>query len=550
MKLKFALYALLLSLSLMAQKKKQPNFLIISCEDISPYLSFYGDKTAHTPNLDKLAEKSLVFDNAFATVGVCAPSRSSIITGMYPVSIGTHNMRTGGDVQGWGNRTYKRSPKRKRIDQEGIPFGTYSVVAPPEVKCFTTLLRKEGYFCTNNKKTDYQFAAPLSSWDENGETAHFKNRDKNQPFCSVFNLVVTHESRIWLLAKDSLRVNPKKVPLHSYWPDNDIVRTDMARNYSNIEMMDSEAGKIIQELEDSGEYDNTYILFYSDHGGPLPRGKRAIYDSGLKIPFMVKLPKNKNNGRTDELISGVDIAPTILSLADIKVPEYMQGQAFLGKQKQVNRDYVFGSADRFDEDYDRIRCIRDKEHMLVFNYYLNQASYLDLEYRRGLPMMQKMLELRDAGKLNKIQMQWFNPKKVEIEFYDVNEDPEQVNNIASDPKYKNKIESMLAELARWQEEVKDKGSIPEATLIKMQWPDFKQPITKKPVIKKVGGKYQVNVVTEGADIVYRYSNSNENIKELDHWNVYQKELAKEKGKYLHIKASRIGYADSETVIIK
>lgn len=265
---------------------------------------------------------------------------------------------------------------------------------------------------------------------------------------------------------------------------------------------------------------------------------------------MIKYPKSIQKGRMDRLISLVDLAPTILSLAKINVPNYIQGKAFLGAENQKERDYVFGSADRFDEYYDRIRSIRDKEHLLVLNYYLNQPSYLDLEYRKDVPMMQNMLQLRDSGGLNEIQMKWFNPTKAEIEFYDDEADKDQVNNLANDPKYKSKIKKMLTELTKWQDEVQDKGGIAEAELLREQWPNFIQPKTKNPEVKNNEGTYYANAATPGADIVYRFSDSKKEIKEMDHWTIYQNGLPAEKGKFLHIKASRIGYADSETMVVK
>ena len=183
--LKFAFTYLILfhSISILAQDIERPNILWITCEDISPDLSFYGDSLAKTPNLDKLAKNSLIYDNAFATVGVCGPNRSAIITGMQPMSIGTMHMRTGRDINGWGNREYKPT---NRLDIEGEPIAEYSAVIPERIKCFTEYLRAEGYYCTNNPKTDYQFAAPISSWDDNGPAAHWRGRSNEQPFFSIF----------------------------------------------------------------------------------------------------------------------------------------------------------------------------------------------------------------------------------------------------------------------------------------------------------------------------------------------------------------------------
>ena len=251
--------------SLINAQDKKPNILWIVCEDISPILSFYGDTTAKTPNLDALANESLIYDNAFATTPVCGPSRSAIITGMLPSSIGTIHMRTGKDVQSWGKLAYKDTVKDHLgnlvKDLNGNLIREYSAVIPENVKCFTEYLRANGYYCTNNQKTDYQFAAPQSAWDENNAKAHWKNAPKNQPFFSVFNYGETHESRIWLNKDLHLTVNPNDVPLPDYYPDNEVIRNDLARLYSNIELLDVQIGKIIAELKKDGLYNNTIIFF-------------------------------------------------------------------------------------------------------------------------------------------------------------------------------------------------------------------------------------------------------------------------------------------------
>ncbi len=523
------------------------NFLFITNEDISPYLSFYGDSTAHTPNLDKLAKSSLIFDNAFTPVGVCAPSRSCIATGMYPISIGTHNMRTGQDYTGWGNRIYNDIGLK---DPAGNKVIQYAVVVPPEVKVFTKFLREAGYYCTNRFKTDMQFATPMSAFDENSQKAHYKHRKPDQPFFSIFNSLTTHESKIWVYAKDSLRIDPEKVKLPSYFPDNPIVRTDVARNYSNIELFDKEVGNLLDELKKEGLLDKTIIFYFSDHGGPLPRGKRAIYDSGLRSPFMIRFPKGLHKGRTDRLISFADIAPTVLSLAGIKPPDYIQGRAFLGKYEEKERNYVYGSRDRFDEIYDRVRSIRNKKYLLIRNYYTEIPRYHDIAYRKKIPMMRELLKLRDEKKLNKEQMLWFESPIPEYELYDVINDPEQVHNLSGKEEYQNIIKEMAVKLDSFLKAVDDKGKIPEGELLKKMWPGLKQPLTLEPEIDLRSGKYFLTGNTPGSDIVFRIDSVGTMIDERDHWNIYTHPIPVQRGKYLHIRSVRIGYADSKEIILK
>ena len=233
-----------------AAKETKPNIVWIVTEDISPTFSFYGDHTAKTPNLDALAKESMVYDNAFAVVGVCGPSRSAIITGMYPTSIGTMHMRTGKDIHSWGKRTYSKSANK--TDLEGGTIVEYSAVIPEEVKCYTEYLRAAGYYCTNNQKTDYQFAAPVTAWDENNSKAHWRNTPKDQPFFSVFNIGTTHESQLWKNSNLPLTVNPNDVSVPPYLPDNEATRNTIARHYSNVELMDAEVGAFIKQLKDDG----------------------------------------------------------------------------------------------------------------------------------------------------------------------------------------------------------------------------------------------------------------------------------------------------------
>jgi arylsulfatase A-like enzyme len=331
-------------LFLQAQQKSRPNILWITCEDISPFISAYGDKVVKTPNIDQLAKEGVRYTHVYTTAGVCAPSRSAIITGMYQTSIGTQHMRT------------LTPPQMAKY----MPVPAYSAVIPDYVKCFPEYLRKAGYYCTNNEKQDYQFIAPVTVWDENGPTASYRNRPADKPFFSVFNFMITHESQLFS-RKDSLLVDPNAVAVPPYYPDTKTVRQDMAHLFTHIEMMDQQVGELISMLKEDGLYDNTIIFFYSDHGGALPWMKREVLERGTHIPFIIRFPGAKTRGTTnEELISGVDFAPTVLSLAGVKIPSHMQGQAFLGAQKaKTPHKYVFAARDRMDTEYDRVRMVRD-----------------------------------------------------------------------------------------------------------------------------------------------------------------------------------------------
>ena len=541
-------FALLIIISLPAdaQKNGKPNILWITCEDISPTLSFYGDNTAKTPTLDKFASESLIYTNAFATVGVCAPSRSSIITGMYPISIGTHNMRTGTDYFSWGSRKYNEPSGAKDIQGNDVPL--YSAVIPPEVKCFTEYLREVGYYTSNNAKTDYQFASPVSAWDANGTQAHWKNREDGQPFFAVFNLGVTHESMIWRNKDKPLTVDPEAVPLPPYYPDNPNIRQDVARNYSNIELLDKQVAALLAEVEEAGLMDNTIIFFYSDHGGPLPRGKREHYDSGLKVPFLVRFPDGKTSSRVDELISFVDLAPTVLSLAGIPIPEHLQGNAFLGNQStDLHRDYVFGSGDRFDEYPDRIRTVRDKNFLYVKNFYPELPSYKDVSYRKNMNMMNTLLELRDEGNLQGPTAQWFAPDKRSEELYDVVADPHNMHNLINDPIHADKVTEMRGALDNWLIQVGDMGREPELQLVNEMWPGGTQPYTEPPIVVDMGKKIVASSTIEGASLVYLISEESMETNLDSGWQLYSEPVKVSKGQHAYFMAVRIGFRDSKVV---
>ena len=544
--LKYILFILIfLSNIILAQR---PNIVWITVEDISPTLSVYGDSTAKTPNIDRLASQSQIFTESFTTVGVCSPSRSSIITGMYPVSIGTHQMRTGKDVFGWGSRNYDGLSNAIDVNGDSIPL--HSVVTPQEVRCFTEYMRAEGYYCTNNSKTDYQFAAPVTAWDQNGDDAHWRNRDKNQPFFSVFNFDVTHESKMWLHRNKPLTVDPKNVPLPPYFPDTETVRNDVARNYSNIELLDSMVGDLIKELKSDKLLDNTYIFFFSDHGGPLPRGKRSHYESGLKVPMIIRNPYDISSRYNDDPISFVDLAPTMLSIAGIEIPDYIQGRAFMGDKKNpVPREYIFGSGDRFDETYDRVRSVISKDFVYVRNYHKDRPAYKDVLYRKNIDMTNEMLKLYNDNKLNADQKYWYRQSKTKEEFYVRSTDPYSLRNIIDDPGYTNEIKKHRLALKKWQKEIEDIGALPEKKHLSYMWPEGIQPQTQKPKVVVKEGLLNIESLTLGSSSAYIISDLDFQPGLDDGWKLYHQPVVVDKS-YLYVISTRLGFKDSDIVKIK
>ena len=379
----------------------RPNIVWIVAEDLSPIIPPFGDSTITTPTLSRLAAEGVRYSHLFSPSGVCAPSRAAIATGMYQNHIGAHHMRTGGNP---------------RFLPEGVI--PYEAMPPAGVKMHSEYLREAGYYVTNNAKEDYQFKKPVTAWNESSRQAHWKNRKPGQPFFAIFNLRITHESQVWARAKDSLWVpEDLDVPVPPYLPDNEIGQRDVRQVYSNIKQMDKQAGDILAELESEGLLDSTIVFWYSDHGGPLPRQKRLLYDSGMHVPMIIRFPGMERAGEIDdELISFIDLKPTILSLAGVEPPAYVDGRAFLGEHASPEeRTYVHGAADRFDEEYDMIRAVRDHRFKYMRNFQTEKPYYLPVAYREQMPIMQELLRMRDAGELNEYQAQWFRQTKEEEE---------------------------------------------------------------------------------------------------------------------------------------
>ena len=504
---------------------EKPNILWITCEDQMPILGCYGDPVAITPNLDRLASQGVRFNNAFSTAGVCAPSRSTIITGMYQTSIGTHHMRT------LGSAAFR-------------PVPSYSAVLPEYVKCYSEILRKNGYYCTNNVKQDYQFIPPVTAWDESSNSAHWKNRPPGKPFFAIFNITVCHESGMWLNKDHPLRVNPAEVTVPPYYPDNEVIRNEIARNYSNLFEMDSIAGTFLEELETAGLLENTVIFFYSDHGGPLPRQKREIYDTGLKLPLIIRFPDQQMAGEiVDEMVSFVDFAPTLLSLANIPVPGYMQGQAFLGSQQTAPRKYIYAARDRLDDDYDMVRGIRDRHFKFFRNFQPEKPYIMDIKYRMQMDLMQELIRAHEAGELNEIQELWFAQTKPEEELYDLDADPYELNNLINDPEYQDKADELRKALADWMEDIGDMGLIPETEMISAWWDgQDSPPITDTPTATVSNGKVSITCATPGASIGYKIVKEG---TEPESWEVYTDPFDLEGDVTLLFLAHRIGYEPSE-----
>ena len=326
----------------------RPNILWITTEDMSPALGAYGDAQARTPNLDRLAEQGILYRRAYASAPICAPARSTLITGIHASSLGTQHLRS-------------------------------AVELPEFIRTLPEYLRAHGYYTTNNSKTDYNFS-PEGRWDESGSQAHWRNRPEGRPFFSVFNYGTTHEGRANRDAPEELaelveRHDPADAELPPYYPDTPEMRRIWAQNYDLITRMDQQVGALLQQLEADGLTEETIVFFFSDHGHGLPRYKRWLYDTGLRVPLIIRFPEayaglapQRAGTSTDRLVSFLDFAPTVLSLTGVPIPATMQGHPFLGPDTAPPRDYVFTTRDRADDIYDLSRAAIDDRYIYIRNY--------------------------------------------------------------------------------------------------------------------------------------------------------------------------------------
>jgi len=424
-----------------AQAAEQlPNILWITSEDHGPHLGCYGDRFASTPNVDALAAKGMRYAHAWSNAPVCAPARTTLISGMYPPSTGSEHMR--------------------------------SLVAYPRGKqMFPQLLRQAGYYVTNNAKEDYNLEQPGEVWNESSSKAHWQKRAAGQPFFAVFNSEKSHESRIRIRPHTPVH-DPAKVRIPAYHPDTPEVREDWAQYYDVVSEADADAGNRLKELADAGLAEETIVFYYADHGSGMPRSKRWPYNSGLQMPLIVYIPEKfkhlappeyKAGGESTRVVSFVDFAPTVLSLAGLKPPAWMQGHAFMGRHQEPPQPYVYGFRGRMDERYDMVRSVTDGRYVYIRNYmpHLIYGQYLD--YMFQTPTTRVWRQLYDEGKLKPPQT-YFWEKKPPEELYDLQNDRDEVRNLAASPQHQEVLKKLRAAQASLALKIRDVGFLPESEL--------------------------------------------------------------------------------------
>ncbi len=434
-----AFFLLALGSTLPAASK--PNILWLTSEDHGPEMGCYGDKNARTPNIDALAGRGMLFKRAWSNAPVCAPARSVIISGLHTSSSGGQHMRS------------------------MIPL-------PQELKLYPQYLREAGYYCTNNNKEDYNLRKPADLWNESSGAAHWKKRAAGQPFFAVFNSTKSHESQIRTRPHRQI-ADPAKMRVPAYHPDTPEVRQDWAQYYDKVSEADADAGKHLQEIETAGLAADTIVFYYGDHGSGMPRSKRWPSNSGLHVPLVVFFPEKWKHlapkeyaagGRSDRMVSFVDFAPTLLSIAGIQPPAWMQGHAFAGPHQSQPQPFLFGERGRMDERMDLVRSVTDGRYVYLRNYFphVSQAQHVDYQFQT--PTTRVWSALFDAGKTNEAQSIFWRVPKAPEELYDLQNDPDEVRNLAGSNEHSAVLEKLRQAHRGHLAAIRDVCFLPESEL--------------------------------------------------------------------------------------
>ena len=419
----------------------RPNILWLTSEDHGPEMGCYGDRLARTPNVDALAARGMLFKKAWSTAPVCAPSRTAIISGLYPSSSGGLHMRS----------------------MVSLPAGT---------KLYPQFLREAGYYCANNSKTDYNLREPGKVWDDSSSKASWKNRGPGQPFFAIFNSTKSHESQIRTRPHQQV-TKPAAIRVPAYHPDTPEVREDWAQYYDKVSEADADAGVRLKELADAGLSEDTIVFYYGDHGSGMSRSKRWPGNSGLHVPMVVYFPEKWRHlapneyaagGQSDRLVSFVDLAPTVLSIAGIKPPEWMQGHAFAGPHQREPQPFLFGERGRMDESFDLVRSVTDGRYVYLRNFLPHVSQGQRVAYQFETPSTRVWHQRFVAGQTTESQSIFWRTPKASEELYDLQSDRDEVRNLANSPEHQAVLRKLRAAHRRHLLEVKDVCLLPESEL--------------------------------------------------------------------------------------
>ncbi|WP_221583506.1 sulfatase [Microbacterium sp. G2-8] len=534
-----------------------PNIVWISTHDINPHLGAYeglwpdADQPS-TPRIDALAHAGVRFDQAFAAAPVCAPARSAIMTGCYPISIGTMHMRT-------------------------------KAVPPEEVGLVSETFRAAGYYTSNNWFTDFQVETPPTAFDDCSPNAHWRNRPDGAPFFASFHSLITHESRIYGdgpyaaetadLADDE-RVDPAQTSFPPYHPDTEPFRTAWARYYDLITAMDAWVGRILDELEEDGLTEDTLVVFWSDHGASFPRAKRWANEAGLRVPLIARWPGRIPAGTArDEVVQTMDLAPTMLAAAGLEVPEHMHGTPLFDSAGAglPAAPYAFGARDRMDAQEDAVRTVRDARFRYTLNLHPDRSGmqynyypdHLDTwaELRRLVHEEGQRLSLGEVPSvLTDLQRSIVAVPRPPEELYDIQTDPHETTNLIGEPAYRDVRDRLRRALDEWRDTHGDLGVDSEVALLERWRPGGSPRATASPEVHTTGGAVTVTCTTPGASIGWTATppgavRERTNIEEQSgsprqdgrHWNLYTAPFSPPEGSDIWVGAWRLGYAPSEEI---
>ncbi len=435
-----ALFGAVLTATTLVAESARPNILWLTTEDNGPELGCYGDEYATTPHIDTLAAKGMLYSLAWSNAPVCAPARTAIISGMYPPSTGSQHMRS-------------------------------FVPAPVEMEAYPLFLKRAGYYVTNNAKEDYNLSTPADLWDESSHQAHWRNRPAGTPFFAIFNFTISHESNVRARPHQAVH-DPAAFTVPPYQPDDPLIRQDWAQFYDVVAQADAQCGESLAELAAAGLAEDTIVFYYGDHGAGIASHKRNPINRGLQVGLVVYIPEKFAHlrpadytvgGRSDRLVSFVDLAPTLLSLVGVAPPANMQGHAFLGEHVSPPPAYLFGFRGRMDERVDFVRSVTDGRYVYVRNFRPDLPAGQRVDYQFNTPGNQRWLELFEAGETNAVQSAFFLPTPPE-QLFDLKEDPHEINDLAADPTHRAVKDRLSSALFQHLESTLELGFLPEAEL--------------------------------------------------------------------------------------
>ncbi|HLV01336.1 MAG TPA: sulfatase-like hydrolase/transferase, partial [Acidobacteriota bacterium] len=438
--------------TLIGQGADRPNFLWILSEDNSKhYLRLFDVDGAPAPNIERLGQEGIIFTRAFSNSPVCSVARTTLITSCYAPRVGTQFHR--------------------HIEPAQLPDGW---------RLFPAYLREAGYYTSNNAKKDYNAVERAGVWDESSPEASWRRRPSpDMPFFHMQTFPASHESSLHFSKEEidpaALSTDPETVTTAPYHPDTELFRYTRAKYHDQIGVVDDLVGKMVDQLKEDGLLEDTFVFYFGDHGGVLPRSKGYLHETGLHIPLVVRIPQNWRHrvnmppgSRVEGFVSFVDFGPTLLHLAGLRVPGHMDGRPFLGqgiaREEVETREEVFGYADRFDEKYDLSRSLRKGRFKYIRYYQPFYPDSLQNNYRYNMLAYQQWRNLYREGKLNREQSRFFEPKPVEA-LYDVHSDPHELRNLAKDPAYADLLEQLRTRLRQELKSWPDLSFFPESYLV-------------------------------------------------------------------------------------